>query len=83
MSNEQEFLETIIKEIVEKPDEVKIERKVDDLGVLYTITVAEEDIAKIIGKQGNIAQAIRLLLKVVGYKYSVRAAMKIEIPFKK
>ncbi len=80
MKNENEFLEMIIKEIVTKPEEVKIERKVDELGVLYLINVDESDLAKVIGKKGNVAQAIRLLLKVVGYKYSVRASMKIQIP---
>lgn len=80
MKNEQEFLEMILKEIVVKPDKIKIERKVDELGVLYLINVDNDDLAKVIGKKGNIAQAIRLLLKVVGYKYNVRATMKINVP---
>jgi len=83
MENEEQFLEMIIKGIVTEPDKVEIVRKKDEMGVLYTVTAAESDLAKIIGKQGNIAQAIRLLLKVVGYKYSVRASMKINVPHNK
>ena len=75
---EQKFLEKIIKELVTKPDKVCITRKVDELGVLYIITTDSTDIATVIGKQGSIAQAIRLLLKVIGYKYNVRASMKID-----
>ena len=80
MNNEQEFLELIIKEIVAKPDKVKITRKIDELGVLYLVNVDEIDLPKVIGKKGNIAQAIRLLLKAVGFKHGVRASMKIETP---
>ena len=77
---EHKFLEILIQEMVNKPDKVCIERTVDDRGVLYVITVDDNDIAKIIGKGGSIAQAIRLLLKVVGYKHNVKASMKIDVP---
>lgn len=77
---EQKFLETVIKELVTKPDKVCIERKVDELGVLYIVTADSTDVATIIGKKGSIAQAIRLLLKVSGYKHNVRASMKIDVP---
>lgn len=77
-NTEQEFLEMVVKNLVSKQDGVKITRTIDKLGVLYTIVVDPTDVAKVIGKQGSIAQAIRLLLKVVGYKYNVRASMKID-----
>jgi len=77
---EQKFLEGIVKELVTKQDEINIVRTVDDRGTLYTITADKDDVSKIIGRNGNIAQAIRLLLKAVGYKYGVRASMKIDVP---
>jgi len=80
---EQDYLKMIVDGIAEKPEAVKIERRVDDMGVLYTVSVADEDIAKVIGKEGKTAKAIRLLLKTVGYKYHVRASMKVDIPEKK
>jgi len=79
-AKEQKFLEMVINELVSKPDQVNIKRTVDDRGVLYVITADKDDVAKIIGKSGNIAQAIRLLLKAVGYKYDVKASMKIDVP---
>ena len=79
-TQEQEFLKMLITSMVNEPDKVCIKRTVDDRGVLYVITVDDSDIAKIIGKGGSIAQAIRLLLKVVGYKHNVKASMKIDVP---
>ena len=77
---DQDFLETLVKAIVSKPEDVKITRTVDQLGVLYTLTVAQEDVSKVIGKQGQTAKAIRLLLKVVGFNEKVRANLKIDAP---
>ncbi len=77
---EQQFLVMILKEIVSQPEKVVITRTVDDMGVLYTLDVAPEDAAKVIGKEGQIAKAIRLLLKTVGYKNKVRASLKINNP---
>lgn len=77
---EQEFLEYVVKSIVSEPNAVKIERKVDELGVLYTLDVALVDVPKVIGRDGRIAQAIRLLLKVVGFGEKVRANLKINAP---
>ncbi len=78
--NEQNFLENVLKAIVKKSDEVVIERKVDELGVLYTVKVSDDDISTVIGKGGQTVQAIRLLLKTVGYKENVRANLKIDSP---
>ena len=77
---EQEFLELIVKSIVENKDSVSIVRKVDDIGVLYTVSVAKDEIGKIIGKEGNTAKAIRTLLKIVALTHGVHATMKIDAP---
>ena len=77
---DQEFLEFVINSIVSKPEEVVIKRTVDDMGVLYTLDVAKEDIARVIGRDGQIVRAIRLLLRTVGYSLKVRANLKVNAP---
>jgi len=77
---EQEFLEFVIKSIVSNPDEIKITRVVDEMGVLYTLDVAKEDVSRVIGRDGQIAKALRLLLRTVGYGQKVRANLKINAP---
>jgi len=82
MSHEkdQEFLEYVIKALVDNPDEVKISRTVDEMGVLLTLVVHRDDMGKIIGRSGNTAKAVRTLLRVVGMKYNARVNLKIEEP---
>ena len=75
-----EFLEFVIKALVEKPDAVKIGRTVDEMGVLLTLTVDPIDMGKVIGRAGNTAKAIRTLLKVVGMKNNARVNLKINEP---
>lgn len=78
---DQIFLETIVKGIVEYPDEVKTERKVDEMGVLITLSVDKLDMGKIIGREGNTAKAIRTLLRVVGMKNNARVNLRIQDPY--
>lgn len=77
---DQEFLETLIKSLVDNPKDVKIERKVDEMGVLLTLDVNPADMGKVIGRQGNTAKAIRTLLRVVGMKHNARVNLKINEP---
>lgn len=77
---DQTFLEYVVKGLVDNPDDVKIERKVDEMGVLLTLDVNPEDMGKIIGKMGNTAKAIRTLLRVVGMKNNSRVNLKINEP---
>jgi len=77
---DKEFLEYVVKALVDKPEEVEVDRKVDELGVLMTLKVAREDMGKIIGRSGNTAKAIRTLLRVVGMKNNARVNLKIEEP---
>ena len=76
----QEFLEYVVKNIVAYPDQVKIDRKVDEMGVLLTLKVAPEDVGKIIGRKGATARALRSLLRIVGMKTNARVNLKIEEP---
>jgi predicted RNA-binding protein YlqC (UPF0109 family) len=77
---DQEFLEFVVKSLVDNPNEVKIERRVDEMGVLITLDVNPVDMGKIIGRQGNTAKAIRTLLRVVGMKHNARVNLKINEP---
>lgn len=77
---DQEFLEYVVKTLVENPNDVKVDRKVDEMGVLLTLSVNPADMGSIIGRQGNTAKAIRTLLRVVGMKNNARVNLKIEEP---
>jgi len=77
---DQEFLEYVVKTLVDHPGDVKTQRKVDEMGVLITLDVNAEDMGKIIGRSGNTAKAIRTLLRVVGMKNNARVNLKINEP---
>src|SRR5882724_10415144 len=77
---DQEFLEFVVKGLVEHPEEVKINRVVDEMGVLLTLDLNAEDMGKVIGRSGNTAKAIRTLLRVVGMKHNARVNLKINEP---
>jgi predicted RNA-binding protein YlqC (UPF0109 family) len=80
MNEDQQFLETVVKSLVDHPEAVKINRTVDEMGVLLTLDVHAEDMGKIIGRSGNTAKAIRTLLRVVGMKHEARVNLKINEP---
>lgn len=80
LEQDQEFVEYVLKTVVDNPDDVKVERSVDEMGVLITVHVNPEDMGKVIGKSGQTAKAIRTLLKVVGAKHDARVNMKIIEP---
>jgi hypothetical protein len=80
MADDKAFLEYVVKSLVDNPDDVKIDRTVDEMGVLITMTVNSADMGKIIGRQGNTAKAIRTLLRVIGMKNNARVNLKINEP---
>ena len=77
---DQQFLEYVIKSLVDNPAAVKVDRKVDEMGVLLTLDIDPNDMGKVIGRQGNTAKAIRTLLRVVGMKNNARVNLKINEP---
>lgn len=77
---DQDFVEFVVKALVDNPDKVQIERTIDEMGVLLTLTVDPSDMGQIIGRQGQTAKAIRTLLKVVGAKNNARVNLKINEP---
>ena len=76
----KEFLEYIIKGIVDYPDKVEIDRKVDEMGVLLSLRVHPDDMGQVIGKNGDTARAIRTLVRIIGLKSRARVNLKIEEP---
>jgi len=80
MEKDAEFLEYVVKGLVDHPESVKINRTVDEMGVLLGLDVHPEDMGKIIGRLGNTAKAIRILLRVVGMKNNARVNLKINEP---
>jgi uncharacterized protein len=79
-SHDQEFVEYVVKSIVDHPDDVKVDRSVDEMGVLLTLTVNPDDMGQVIGRQGATAKSIRTLLRVIGAKNNARVNLKINEP---
>jgi len=77
---DKEFLEFLITSLVDHPDDVQVDRKVDEMGVLLTLKVNPEDMGQIIGKAGSTARAIRNLVRIVGLKNHARVNLKIDEP---
>ncbi len=77
---DEAFLEYLVKSIVDHPDDVKVDRKVDEMGVLLSLKVNPQDMGQVVGRQGATANAIRSLLRIVGIKNNARVNLKIEEP---
>ncbi len=76
-SIDEQFVEFVVKSLVNNPDEVKVERRIDEKGVLLELTVDPEDLGRVIGKRGATAQSIRTLLRALGTKNDARYNLKI------
>ena len=74
---DQQFVEYIVKTLVNNPEKVAVERKIDEKGVLLSLTVDPEDVGRVIGKRGVTAQSIRMLLRALGTKQDARYNLKI------
>ena len=74
------FLEMVVKALVDNPNDVQVDRKVDEMGVLLTLTINPADMGKVIGKEGATAKALRTVLRVVGMKNNARVNLKINEP---
>ncbi len=79
-NTDQEFLEYLVKSIVDHPDDVVVDRKVDEMGVLLSLKVNAQDMGQVVGRQGATAKSIRSLLRIVGIKNNARVNLKIEEP---
>lgn len=75
-----EFVEYVVKQVVNNPNDVKVNRKIDEMGVLITLDVNPADMGMIIGREGATAKALRTLLRVIGAKNNARVNLKINEP---
>ncbi len=80
MENDQQFVEYVVKALVDHPEDVKTERVVDEMGVLITLHLNPQDMGQVIGRMGQTAKALRTLLRVVGAKHKARVNLKIYEP---
>lgn len=74
---DQQFVEYVVKSLVSHPDDVVVERLIDEKGVLLTLTVNPDDLGRVIGKRGGTAQSLRTLLRALGTKNDARYNLKI------
>lgn len=74
---EQQFIEYIVKKLVDHPDQVKVERTDDERGVLLQLSVAPDDLGRVIGRGGSTAQSLRSLLRALGIKNNDHYNLKI------
>ncbi len=79
-ASDKEFLEFIVQNIVDHPEDVEVDRKVDEMGVLLSLHVHPEDMGQVIGKEGSTARAIRSLVRIIGLKNKARVNLKIVEP---
>ena len=79
-TSDQDFLEYLVKALVDNPNDVKVDRRVDEMGVLLTLKVHAEDMGQIVGREGSTAKSIRTLVRIVGLKNHARVNLKIEEP---
>jgi predicted RNA-binding protein YlqC (UPF0109 family) len=79
-STDQEFLEYAVKALVDNPDDVKVERKIDEMGVLISLDVNPADMGMVIGREGQTAKALRTILRVIGARNNARVNLKINEP---
>lgn len=75
-----DFVEFIVKSIVDNPDDVQLDRTIDEMGVLITLSVNAGDMGQVIGRDGSTAKSIRTLLRVIGAKQNARVNLKINEP---
>ena len=73
----KELVEYIAKSLASHPEEVKVTEEDDDGRIILRLEVAEDDKGKIIGRQGRVAQSIRVLLRVAAVKQGTRAVLEI------
>ncbi|MFA9262857.1 MAG: KH domain-containing protein [Undibacterium sp.] len=79
-ARDKEFIEYVVKMLVDNPESVKVERKIDEMGVLITLDVHAEDMGMVIGREGMTAKALRTLLRVIGARNNARVNLKINEP---
>jgi uncharacterized protein len=73
----QELVEYLARGLVDKPDEVRVERVERDGAIVLELHVAPDEVGKVIGRQGRIARALRTLVRASGARSNERALLEI------
>ncbi len=73
----RELIEYMARAIVDNPDDVEVTEEEGEGHIILRLTVAEEDMGRVIGKQGRIANAMRSLLKVAAIRRDERVVLEI------
>ncbi|MDP3947653.1 MAG: KH domain-containing protein [bacterium] len=76
----QDFLEYVVKAIVDHPEDVRVERKIDGKGAFLSLRVNGQDMGQVLGRKGATAVVIRSLLHIAGIKNNAHIGLKIEEP---
>ncbi|MCK9379280.1 MAG: KH domain-containing protein [Candidatus Moranbacteria bacterium] len=79
-TTDKDFIEQVVKMLVDNPEDVKVDRKIDEMGVLITLDVNAKDMGMVIGREGATAKALRTLLRVIGARNNARVNLKINEP---
>lgn len=77
---DRDFVEYMVKQIVNKPENVEVTRRVDEMGVLLEVKVDPEDMGLLIGRSGSTAKAIRTLARIIGMRNNARVNLRIVEP---
>jgi predicted RNA-binding protein YlqC (UPF0109 family) len=80
MDEDKVFVESVVKFLVAHPEDVRVDRTIDERGVLLTLHINQADMGQIIGRKGQTVGAVRTLLRVVGAKHNARVNLKIYEP---
>lgn len=78
MAKDKEFVEYVVKALVDNPDDVTVERRVDEMGTLLILKVNQEDMGAIIGKEGSTIKPIKSLVRIIGLKNNARVTLRLE-----
>jgi len=76
----QDVLEVILKSLVNYPNEIKIDKKIDEMGVLLVIKLHPQDVGLVIGKKGSMIKALRSVIRAIGLRNHARVNLKVEEP---
>lgn len=79
----QEWLRTVLTGLVSKPDKIEIAHETDEMGLKFTVKIAQEDCGMVIGLKGATINAVRTILRVAGSKLDVRASLILDVPEKR
>jgi uncharacterized protein len=82
MEREIKYLEGLIRDLVDYPEDIRVERSVDNMGILLSLYIHPEDMGQIIGRKGETARAVRTLLRVFGMRNQARVSLRIVEPQK-